>query len=407
MKISLVIFTNNFPDSEMKSEIWLENELKTISAYFDEIILIPHQSAKRYISLPKNVSVLNIEETNQKVTLTDFISCIKILLNDFMYYPSKRDYLKYLRYNLALLKQIHKNAYATVNALKSINTNFIFYSYWSDNLLTKAVIIKNKIKNNSVLISRGHGFDVFEDQTLHGVIPFRGYQYKHLDKLISVSKRGYLHLISNKKYLKYNKKNAYSYLGILNTFKNNYPFDATKPFTIVTCSIVRNVKRLQLMPEILKHINSPLVWHVLGNGEDLENLKELCMHLPKNINVIFHGALSNENILNFYKNNHINIFCSLSSSEGLPVSMMEAQSFGIPIMSTNVGGCNEICNNETGFLIEKYFNPKDVAEKLENFKNSAKNTIQFHEKCRLYWELNFNAEKNYKNFAKTITELVQ
>ena len=52
--------------------------------------------------------------------------------------------------------------------------------------------------------------------------------------------------------------------------------------------------------------------------------------------------------------------------------MMEAQSFGIPIMSTNVGGCSEICNEQTGFLIEKEFDPKEVAQQLEAFKNSKK-----------------------------------
>ena len=52
--------------------------------------------------------------------------------------------------------------------------------------------------------------------------------------------------------------------------------------------------------------------------------------------------------------------------------MMEAQSFGIPIMSTDVGGCNEICNENTGFLIPKDFTAIDAANKIQEFKNSKK-----------------------------------
>jgi len=95
----------------------------------------------------------------------------------------------------------------------------------------------------------------------------------------------------------------------------------------------------------------------------------------------------------------------LSSSEGLPVSMMEAQSYGIPIMSTNVGGCNEICNDETGFLIKPDFEPTDVSDKIKDFSYSYKNTNEFHQKCRQYWEMNFNAELNYNEFMKLIENL--
>lgn len=403
MKPNLILLTNEFPATSANAENWLYDELNVSHTLYNNIYIIPDKKSNTNNNLPINCSVIewNINSI-QKLTLLEILNCLSIVCSDFVNYPSKVNYCKAFRYNLSLIKNLHIKAKKIAANANLFSDNTILYAYWADNLATTACIISQKHKTLPI-VTRGHGFEIFEEQTKYGVIPFRSFQYKYLSKIYADSIKGYKHLNFRNK--RFDFKNAYSYVGTQN--HGFGIFSKENIFTIATCSFIRNVKRLQLMPEILKHINFPLVWHVLGNGEDLENLKELCMHLPKNINVIFHGALSNENILNFYKNNHINIFCSLSSSEGLPVSMMEAQSFGIPIMSTNVGGCNEICNNETGFLIEKYFNPKDVAEKLENFKNSAKNTIQFHEKCRLYWEQNFNAEKNYKNFAKTITELVQ
>ena len=127
--------------------------------------------------------------------------------------------------------------------------------------------------------------------------------------------------------------------------------------------------------------------------------------LPINIKVIYHGFVKNEDIFKFYKNTSVNLLVSLSYSEGLPVSMMEAQSFGIPIMSTDVGGCSEICSNETGILIEKEFDPQKIAEKITQFKASDKNTAHFRRKCREYWERNFKDEVNYRKFAKRLLQL--
>ena len=115
--------------------------------------------------------------------------------------------------------------------------------------------------------------------------------------------------------------------------------------------------------------------------------------------------LSKDQINNFYLTHEINLFISLSSSEGLPVSMMEAQSYGIPIMSTDVGGSNEICKDQTGFLIVPNFDVRDVSDKIKDFSYSYKNTNEFHQKCRQHWEMNFNAELNYKEFMMLIDNL--
>jgi len=51
------------------------------------------------------------------------------------------------------------------------------------------------------------------------------------------------------------------------------------------------------------------------------------------------------------------LFTLPSYREGLPNSLLEAGSFGIPLLATDINGCNEIIeNNETGILVKK----KDV-----------------------------------------------
>ena len=44
----------------------------------------------------------------------------------------------------------------------------------------------------------------------------------------------------------------------------------------------------------------------------------------------------------------VDLFLTVSANEGIPVSIMEAQSFGIPVIATDVGGISEIVNNVNG-----------------------------------------------------------
>jgi len=335
-------------------------------------------------------------------SLSNYFNFIKIVCSEFWNYPSKISFLKTFRYNVALLKNLNKWAKEISSYRHLFNTKPILYAYWAGDLATIACIIKQKY-HDSIVVTRGHGFEVFEEQTRYGVIPFRLFQYRYLSKIYTDSKQGLWHLNAHPKYIQFKEKNDYAYVGTLD--KGVGVFSEQAVFTIVTCSFVRSVKRLNLMPEILKHFKLDLIWHVLGDGEDLSLLKKSVAFLPSNIKVIFHGALPNETILDFYAQNSINLFVSLSSSEGLPVSMMEALSFGIPIMSTDVGGCNEICNEQTGILIEKNFKPLEVAKKIEDFKNSTKNTKEFRLKCKAYWCKHFNAETNYKHFAQQLINL--
>ena len=77
------------------------------------------------------------------------------------------------------------------------------------------------------------------------------------------------------------------------------------------------------------------------------------------------GFQDNEKIMDFYRNNPIDIFINVSTNEGVPVSIMEAISFGIPIIATNVGGTNEIViNNITGWLVDKDKVEKELPDAL-------------------------------------------
>jgi glycosyltransferase involved in cell wall biosynthesis len=395
---NLLILTSHFPIDPLTSESWLADEMEYSHSFFDAICIFPDKKSEKYIPLPSNCKVLNLEKSDSlTLTINEKWNCLKIVLSDFKFYPNKFDFIRSLRYNLSLIRHLHLKAKKIHYSYNGDKENTILYAYWADNLVTIASIM-SQVYGPYKIVSRAHGFEIFEDQTKYEVIPFRRFHYKFLTKLYADSKKGFAHLQSKANVPE--NVNTYSYVGTNDSGISTLNFSL--PFSIATCSNLSNNKRLHRMPEILKHISFDLVWHVLGAGEELELIKELNAILPQNIKVIYHGYMNNQDILRFYKANSVNLFVSLSYSEGLPVSMMEAQSFGIPIMSTDVGGCKEICNEETGFLIQRDFDGKEVALKLDRFKNSDKNTVDFRAKCRHYWEKNFSAKVNYTKFAEEI-----
>jgi len=72
----------------------------------------------------------------------------------------------------------------------------------------------------------------------------------------------------------------------------------------------------------------------------------------------------------FYQ--RLDLYLNTSLHEGIPISVLEAMSYGIPVIASNVGGMAEILDNAVeGYLIEGR-NPKEFAEKcIRLFENKT------------------------------------
>ena len=102
-------------------------------------------------------------------------------------------------------------------------------------------------------------------------------------------------------------------------------------------------------------------------------------------------------MIEHYLHHPVDIFVNVSASEGLPVSIMEAISFNIPVIATNVGGTSEIITPESGILLEANFQSQELADKIILvYKNKE------HFQPRKLWEEKFDAEKNYTQFIEHI-----
>lgn len=127
-------------------------------------------------------------------------------------------------------------------------------------------------------------------------------------------------------------------------------------YTIVSCSNIIPVKRCNKIVDILSCLDGfQIQWFHFGDGEEREKLIQYTQNkLSDNVSFHIDGAIPNSELMDFYKNTQVDLFINVSDSEGIPVSMMEALSFGIPVIATNVGGTSEIITDGVnGFLIEK------------------------------------------------------
>jgi len=127
--------------------------------------------------------------------------------------------------------------------------------------------------------------------------------------------------------------------------------------------------------------------------------------MPDNISCFLLGQLPNEKILSFYSTKPIEVFINTSESEGIPVSIMEAISFGTPIIACDVGGISEIVNNKNGILLDPNPSPLEIANAI--WKVSKHDEHQnYRQNSRLIWENRFNAEENFKKFSDHLISLI-
>jgi glycosyltransferase involved in cell wall biosynthesis len=107
--------------------------------------------------------------------------------------------------------------------------------------------------------------------------------------------------------------------------------------------------------------------------------------------------------MDFYKSNRVDLFVNLSIVEGLPVSIMEALSYGIPILATAVYGTPEAINeNENGYLLDVNFKIEELIGKL-SFLMENKNVLEKMREASLkIYQERFHAGKNYARLANEL-----
>ena len=396
----LCLYTASFPYG--LGEQFLETEIKYLAAHFKTVYIIPNNPTGTLRPIHDNVKVLSLKPVPYTTPkgLNQLGRWVFSNLKDFTKAPDKKYYLS----NLLRTAYQAKILYGFL-AQHNLTTNALHYTYWFNEQSTLLSILKSQNKISGY-ISRAHGFDLYEDRNTNGYIPFRSFQLQHVTKLFLISKHG-LNYISSK-YPQHRHKYQLSLLGVENNSPENLnPTTTAREYHIVSCSRLVDIKRVHLIVAALatiKEIN--IKWTHFGDGPLFETTKaEAAKSLPQNITWAMPGMVPNTEVLTFFKNKPVDCFINVSSSEGLPVSIMEATSYGIPVIATNVGGTNEIVNEQTGILLPADPSIEEIANNLISLIKSKSRNPTFRKGVYQYWNENFNAGHNYTAFCKTLKDL--
>ncbi|MEI6521886.1 MAG: glycosyltransferase [Bacteroidota bacterium] len=406
----------NFPYSV--GETYYEDEINVIENYLDSIFLVITDYNKRIkekpsIELSSKVVICN---PNTEINLfKKFISLPlyfnPIVLNEFL------DIKNFLKQNISLISiktllDSYLRAKRVYNAMDKIISKIDFKkndvwlrSYWCTEYILALIWLKKKYPVMGVY-SKMHAWDIYFERNKDSYLPFRKYIYDNCDKFFVISDQGINYL--KNKFPEYNfSKFSVCRLGVPCGFYKKSNKQKNK-LILFSLAFISFVKRLELIIEALALIEDyEITWVHIGDGRqkdlsEIKNFAENKLKKKNNIDYRFEGKLSKTQVINYLSNTNLDVLINTSQTEGLPVSMMEASSFGYPIIGTNVGGVSEILhNNKNGFLMNKNPTAKEIANNIEKFAAMTEEDFEYYRKSSFNnWKKDFDAEINYTHQLK-------
>ena len=158
------------------------------------------------------------------------------------------------------------------------------------------------------------------------------------------------------------------------------------------------IKALEYIKNNKKEIYENLMVHFTFNRNLSNNRNAVLVNLIKNLQVDeqikYEGKIPYERVLSFYKSCNLMLFPSYIETFGLP--LIEAASFGMPILAAEVDYAREVIGDYEGV---KFLDYKDA-------KLWAENIIDLYNKRIKYKPYSINYETSWKDFFELIEKLI-
>lgn len=387
----LCLYTASFPYGN--KEAYLEYEIKVLSTKFNHIYLFPLYTNSEVVrEVPLNCEVREVllpKNTIKRLflSLLGFIRLLTLPKQLYAFFSELKigfqssgiHWIKFwLKYLLDHFVIIHK-ARKLERSVENIDA--VHYFYWG---LGYSDILLYWRKQRSYI--RFHGGDVFLDRGC-GYIPFFRRKLE-LAKSLAISKV-VKRLLTNESML--------SYLGTVQppNFKPNFAERFNAKHILVISNLVES-KRVDLVLQLLVHlIDFKLT--IVGDGSERDTLEKFVFQEKLEDRVTFLGSIPNFKVHHLLLNHNWTYLVSFSKAEGLPVSYMEAMSYGIPCVVSDVGATMEIVSDINGILFKVSSSPLNIAQRLLSI--SVESYVIMSTSARVTWEHHFQGKINYSSLA--------
>ena len=397
---TLFLVTHRFPYGE--GETFLQDEIPYLQEAGFRVHILPVSRASGRRTLPEGV------EVSDALVLTPRQKCAYMLhygLGRLFWQevlsgavPLNMRAMARLAYACATVRVHRERLQEMLAAEEHAGRKGLFYTYWFTPTTCACA------GGTARVVTRAHGIDIFPEQNQGGYIPLRQWRATLPDRVVPCSRQGAVTLEAQGVP---SHRLEVSYLGVPET-KPQLCIPSCSERILLSCSSAVAIKRLALLAERVRQYalarpECSCVWHHIGDGELLTTLAEYCRrHLQgiANLRYVLHGYLPVDAVRTFMNTTAVDALVNVSSSEGVPVTMMEALHAGIPIIGTAVGGVAELITPDVGLLLPAdadaaAFN--SAVDALTRFKNPAVRAA-----IALAGRQRFSAAINYRNFCRQI-----
>ena len=161
----------------------------------------------------------------------------------------------------------------------------------------------------------------------------------------------------------------------------------------------------RVLLEACAQLRSSLKYQIYFAGDgDIERYVGISKVLGIYEKCVFFGWLDHEAYTE--KLNQASIFVLPSFKEGMPMSIIEAMSIGLPIISTSVGGVPELVSHEKTGLLVSAGNSKELTNALERLIQDKEYTEALSTLSYKVYKERFSAENMYLAFQDLYTEFL-
>ncbi|MEO8590177.1 MAG: glycosyltransferase [Flavobacteriales bacterium] len=398
----LWLFTIRFPYGTLENS--LEHEVPVLCRHFDKVVLFPLLREEVVRPLPANAEVRTvIDDPFRPASLWTMFRHWRL------WYPMWRDV-----FGSAPSKEIRRRqrrglvskmrqAVARVLRFKQVMgpsydpQRVVLYSSWTLDWAT--VLSLWKLMDPRVrFVTRMRGFDLYDHRAPDGWQAFQPFHLRHIEHLYTTSKASHGYLLA-----RYPGMAGGTSISPTATDDHGQgPWSPSDVLRIVSCSNLIPIKRVHLIAEALAGMQQRVHWTHFGDGPEMARVMDIVRDFPPHIRADLKGRLPNAAIVDWYKQNPVDLFIHVSSTEGgVSVAVQEATSFGIPVLGADAGGVGEIVNDITGELLPLDLTSEYLRTRIEAFAARGCGADK-RERIAAFWNERFNAEQVHETFARDL-----
>lgn len=351
--MAVIYITSYFPYG--KAEVWAINELNSLKIHGKDVLIIPKLSGYSIINrdaIPFESNVIVFPFVNYTILKSLFQWCIfrpRDLFGIFQKVLRLSNNISDFIKGFVILPKTLK----LIDVLKDKNIEHIHSFSLNTNALMASIIAKHIGVNWSYTLHTSEILNVNYKRSIFGLS-----QSASLCRTISKRTADDL---SNFLGFNFKAKIKTVHLGVDLDINTDEKIPNTNSINIVTASELTSRKghiyALKASKYLIENGFTQFQWNFYGSGPLENRIRQQIKDLNLTRHCFLKGNIDHKVLLEKYKSGsvHLVILPSISTSvpEGIPVSLMEAMSYKIPVIATDCGATSELVDGSTGILVKE------------------------------------------------------